>query len=160
MTMAMPKENFTLAGQFFDRWMVLDDYILTSKKERKWLCRCDCGTERYVLERSLRNGGSHSCGCIARENARNAVSYDLLGKEFGDLKVVGRSKKRTKMGNYWTCLCNNCGYTCDATASELVTGKKTHCGCKTVKNYAYIDITHRRFNRLEALYPTKKRSKK
>lgn len=139
------------------RWTVQHDYTITPRGEKKWLCRCSCGTERYVLERSLKYGGSKSCGCLAHERSRELNAYDLLHREFGDLKVVGRSRKRTAMGAYWTCLCK-CGYTCEATASELVTGKKTHCGCQSVKNYAYMDISNRKFGRLTALYPTGKRS--
>lgn len=145
-------------GQKIGRWTVLDSFTFSARKEKKWLCRCECGTERYVLERSLRHGGSKSCGCLQRERALEAVTYDLRERVFGDLRVVGRSRKRTQMGTYWTCLCTNCGYTCEVTATELVTGKKTHCGCKTVKNYAYADITNQTFGRLTALYPTKKRA--
>lgn len=149
-------DNSPLCGQKFGRWTALEDYELTPRGERKRLCRCDCGTERYVLERSLKSGGSKSCGCLARERSRDACAYDLLGKTFGDLIVVGKSKKRTKMGAHWTCLCR-CGYTCEATATELVTGRKTHCGCKTVKKYPFVDVTGQRFGRLTALRPTENR---
>lgn len=145
------------AGMRFGRWTVLGDFVTTEKGEKKYRCRCDCGTERYVLERSLKCGESQSCGCLARERASKALSYELLGQTFGDLTVVGKSRKRTKMGPYWTCLCR-CGYTCEATASELVSGRKTHCGCKSRKNYAYTNITGQRFGRLTALYPTAERS--
>lgn len=154
----MDKANIA-PGAVIGRWTVLDDCVETKKGEKKWRCRCKCGTERYVLERSLKYGGSQSCGCLTRERAYQATAYDLLGKTFGDLTVVGRSKKRTKRGGYWTCLCS-CGYTCEATASELVSGRKTHCGCKTVKNYASADITGQRFGGLVALYQTEKRDKK
>ncbi len=147
------------SGQRFGRWTVLDGCITTPQGERKYLCRCDCGTERYVLEWSLQHGGSQSCGCLRMERARQATAYDLSGQTFGELKVVGRSRKRTKMGAYWTCLCS-CGYTCEATAAELMSGRKTHCGCKSVKNYASADITGRRFGRLTAQYSTKKRDTK
>lgn len=83
---------------------------------------------------------------------------DLLGKTFGDLKVVGRSRRRSGKEKYWTCLCK-CGYTCEATAPELQSGEKTHCGCQTGKNYAYVDITGEKFGRLTPLYPTEKRSR-
>ena len=146
-------------GQRFGRWTVLGGCMTTPRGERKYLCRCDCGTVRYVLERSLQYGGSQSCGCLRKELAYQANAYNLLGQTFGDLRVVGKSRKRTKMGPYWTCLCN-CGYTCEATASELVSGRKTHCGCKSVKNYATSDITGRRFGRLTAQYSTKKRDAK
>ena len=146
-------------GAVVGRWTVLNTFVKTAKNEKKWLCRCECGTERYVLERSLKHGDSVSCGCLRRERAYDAVAHDVLGKTFGDLTVVGRSKKRTKLGAYWTCLCS-CGYTCEATASELVNGHKTHCGCKTVKNYASADIRGQRFGWLVALYQTRKRDKK
>lgn len=139
--------------------LILSKVVTTAQGEKKHLCRCDCGTERYVLERSLKSGGSLSCGCLRRERAQQATAYGLLGKTFGELRVVGKSRKRTRMGAYWTCLCS-CGYTCEATASELVSGRKTNCGCKNVKNYASSDITGQRFGRLTAQYSTKKRDAK
>lgn len=153
------EENGLKKGQRFGRWTLLDKVVTTAQGEKKHLCRCDCGTERYVLERSLKSGGSLSCGCLRRERAQQATAYDLLGKTFGELRVVGKSRKRTRMGAYWTCLCS-CGYTCEATASELVSGRKTNCGCKNVKNYASSDITGQRFGRLTAQYSTKKRDAK
>ena len=141
-------------GQRFGRWTILDRYVFSARGEKKYLCRCDCGTERYVLERSLKYGGSQSCGCLRKERAYQATAYNLLGQTFGELRVIGRSRKRTEMGAYWTCLCS-CGYTCEATAAELVSGRKTHCGCKSVRSYATSNITGQRFGRLTALYPTK-----
>lgn len=29
-----------------------------------YLCRCDCGTEKVILGRSLRSGNTQSCGCL------------------------------------------------------------------------------------------------
>ena len=107
----------------------------------------------------MKYGGSQSCGCLRKERAYQATAYNLLGQTFGDLRVIGRSRKRTEMGAYWTCLCS-CGYTCEATAAELVSGRKTHCGCKSVRSYATSNITGRRFGRLTAMYPTKKRDAK
>ena len=146
-------------GQRFGCWTILDRYVFSARGEKKYLCRCDCGTERYVLERSLKYGGSQSCGCLRKERAYQATAYNLLGQTFGELRVIGRSRKRTEMGAYWTCLCS-CGYTCEATAAELVSGRKTHCGCKSVRSYATSNITGQRFGRLTAMYPTKKRDAK
>lgn len=146
-------------GQKIGRWTVLDSFTFSARKEKKWLCRCECGTERYVLERSLRHGGSKSCGCLQQEQVYKATAYDLAGYVFGDLKVVGRSRKRPKSRPTWTCLCANCGFTCEATATELVSGKKTNCGCKVASNPPNSDITNQTFGRLTALYPTKMRSK-
>lgn len=160
-------DNKNLINQPFGRWTVIGDCITFKNKanrtERKWLCRCECGTVRYVLERSLIYGGSQSCGCIGAENSIKAVSYDLKGKTFGDLEVLCKAKKQhrdTRNGVWWTCKCS-CGNICDVLASLLVTHKTTHCGCKTEpKNYYYKDIKGQTFNRLKALYPTNKRTEK
>lgn len=75
------EENGLKKGQRFGRWTLLDKVVTTAQGEKKHLCRCDCGTERYVLERSLKSGGSLSCGCLRRERAQQATAYDLLGIE-------------------------------------------------------------------------------
>lgn len=123
-----------------------------------WLCKCRCGTYRFVRDRALRYGESKSCGCVQQE-AIQGLAYDLTGRTFGDLKILGRSnKKQPGRGAYWWCQCK-CGNLCEVTATALVTGKRTHCGCrKDLKHYAYADITGRQFGRLTALYPTKERN--
>ena len=63
----MSKEQ-NLQNARFGRWTVQGDFATTQKGERKWRCRCDCGTERYVLESSLKYGGSKGCGCRKKEH--------------------------------------------------------------------------------------------
>ena len=36
-------------------------------RHRAWLCRCDCGNVRQILENALARGTSQSCGCLSRE---------------------------------------------------------------------------------------------
>lgn len=139
-------------------WTVLGPYVVTPKGEKKYLCRCDCGTERYVLERSLRYGGSKSCGCEARKRAVQANSYNLNGREFEDLTVISVAadhKKDKRGGVWWHCRCS-CGNEIDVLASLLVTERKTHCGCKADPKYHYIDITDRAFEHLTAKYIVKR----
>ena len=38
-------------------------------RQSAWQCRCQCGTERVVLQASLNAGRSHSCGCQMPERA-------------------------------------------------------------------------------------------
>lgn len=147
-----------LTGRRFERWTVLDDYMTESDGERRWHCRCDCGTEKYVLERSLKYGGSKSCGCRRKENAEKARTYDLDGKVFGALTVLQKAENQRKNGGtWWRCRCD-CGAECDVSATLLMTGKKKSCGCRTVKHYASADISGERFRKLVALYPTDKRT--
>ena len=139
-----------MPGRRFGRWTVLDFFITTPRGEKKWRCRCDCGTERYVLERSLKYGGSKSCGCLQRERSRE-TAYDLTGRTFGDLTALyPAARQRRNGGVWWTCRCS-CGRLYDCPASLLVQGKRTHCGCKTNRGRP-ADITGQRFHRLTAEY--------
>lgn len=52
-----------LVGRIFGRWTVIDKGDMGRNGQIFWTCRCSCGTERMVLARLLRNGGSSSCGC-------------------------------------------------------------------------------------------------
>ena len=150
----------SLFGQIYGRWTVLDSYVTTTKGERKWACRCECGTERYVLERSLKSGGSLSCGCLRKEQAQKAVAYNLEGMHFGHLTVIRKIEKDSKSrGLWWECRCD-CGNTCEVMGTLLVTGRKTHCGCRTEKKQPIADIRGKVFGRLTALHPTDKRTSK
>lgn len=148
-----------MTSQKYGRWTVLDEYVSTPKGERKWLCRCDCGTERYVLERSLRYGGSKSCGCLKQERALEAVTKDLSGLTFGELTVIGRAKHQRKNGGvWWRCKCS-CGNEYEVAGTLLMNGRRTHCNSRAHgRNYAFADITGEKFSRLTALYPTSKRT--
>lgn len=150
-----------LSGNRFGHWYVLPSFREESSGEKKWLCRCDCGTERYVLERSLKYGGSKSCGCITKKRVKEARSHRLEGQVFSDLKVLHKSEQERKgRGVWWTCECS-CGKICDVLGTLLVTGRKTHCGCKTKpKNYYYVDISGKKFNMITALEPVKRTTKK
>jgi hypothetical protein len=48
-----------MTGQRFGRWTVVER---DETRKRKWLCRCECGTEKPVDGASLRSGASASCG--------------------------------------------------------------------------------------------------
>ena len=148
-------------GQKIGRWTVLNDCQKGKKGTTKWLCRCDCGSERYVLERSLRSGRSTSCGSLRKEESYKALAHELTGQTFGDLTVLERSVvQRGSHGILWKCQCS-CGTICDVPGTLLVRGHKTHCGCKTPKPTSYrADITGQRFGRLVALYPTENRNRK
>lgn len=156
----MKKQKKDLIGQKFGRWTVVGESIPHGTVDRKWLCRCECGTERYVLERSLIYGGSHSCGCLMRERAKKAIAYDLSGQQFGEftaLHPAGKAKKRHSIP--WLCLCS-CGKEVVVEATLLVCGVKKSCGCRTETHYATVDITGKRFHRLVAQNPLKERCKK
>ena len=147
------------AGDKIGRWTVLGTCIYSAKRERKWLCRCECGTERHVLERSLLYGGSVSCGCLRKERAEQANSPDLTGRRFGELTVIKKVESTKHGAARWLCQCA-CGAEYTVQGSLLVTGRRTHCsGKEHQKNYAYADITGQRFGRLVALAPARRYDK-
>lgn len=53
------------SGKRYGKWTVIKrvDTPLGLAYHVFFLCRCDCGTERAVNGKMLRNGGSESCGC-------------------------------------------------------------------------------------------------
>jgi len=68
-----------LTGKRFGHWIVIDRAGNTRRGEATWRCRCDCGTERAVRDRHLRNGESTNCRCIrkhgAARNGRHTATY-------------------------------------------------------------------------------------
>lgn len=68
----MPRPSIDLSGKVFERWTVLGRDPETPHRSgiaAKWICKCDCGIVRSVGGGRLRNGGSKSCGCLAKEVA-------------------------------------------------------------------------------------------
>ena len=83
-----------------------------------WLCKCDCGNEKIIMGKSLREGKTVSCGCHIQQ-------YDnLIGQRFGKLIVIGREPKTGK----WTCQCD-CGNITYVTGNNLKHHNVQSCGC-------------------------------
>lgn len=60
-----------LVGRRFHAWTVLAlDRDGPTQTERRWLCRCACGTERSVRETALLNGQTRSCQRYRRHSCR------------------------------------------------------------------------------------------
>lgn len=51
------------AGTRFGMWTALGPWEYGKHQFRNYLCRCDCGTERYVNNTTLWHGRSKGCGC-------------------------------------------------------------------------------------------------
>jgi hypothetical protein len=116
-----PKINLT--GKRFGQLFVISE---TEREQNdphiKWLCQCDCGNISKVSGQSLRKGATKSCGC------RQTNKLNLLGCQFGRLKVLkqaGRSKNNSCL---WVCQCD-CGNIITVLASNLNKGNTRSCGC-------------------------------
>jgi hypothetical protein len=56
-----------MLGEMYNRWTVVgaaEPYRRCEQNYKQWLCRCECGVERVVLQNDLRRGKSRSCGCL------------------------------------------------------------------------------------------------
>jgi len=128
-----------LTGRCFGRLTVLrlhpEPYVSPSGKTRgrQWICRCDCGNEVTVSQRSL-TAKSHpagSCGCLRGESAR-ASAIDLTGQRFGRWLVLGRERLPKPLAGGtaygWRCRCD-CGSERVIDRSSLVSGRSKSCGC-------------------------------
>lgn len=57
-----------LTGMVFGRWKVLEKAgLVSSGRNYKWRCLCECGTTKDVVSSLLTRGESKSCGCLRRE---------------------------------------------------------------------------------------------
>lgn len=52
-----------LIGKPYGERVVLRFHSGNTGQTRKWVCRCACGSERAVLEKTLRFGRAKTCGC-------------------------------------------------------------------------------------------------
>ena len=113
-----------LTGQKFGRWQVLSRAMNTSDGKAQWLCRCECGTERIVLGKTLRSGKSSSCGCSKIGKGR----VDLTNKKFGKLIVIEPAPNKSNGRTAWLCQCE-CGNDIVVGTKELQNGDTQSCGC-------------------------------
>lgn len=96
-----------LIGQRFGRLVVIREtepyYSRTgNNKYRRWLCLCDCGNEKSIIQSSLITGNTKSCGCGCEENRKK-----ILVKA-GSIKCKYPNEKRLKsILSNMKCRCYN-----------------------------------------------------
>ena len=93
-----------ITGQRFGRLVAIKlipkEERTWSNKERAWLCKCDCGNEIIVRQRSLRSARmTKSCGCLRKVDAFLATTtikelteeYLLSFKDFDKFLFIHRA---------------------------------------------------------------------
>ena len=143
-----------LAGKKIGRLSVIERTENTDKKTA-WKCKCDCGNYVTVKGCNLyrKDNPTISCGC-----AHNEPKYDLTGRRFGKLLVMGLSSdnpRSTKDGKKrWKCQCD-CGNIAYVMTGSLISGSTKGCGCLTGENFRRenhaTDLTGKRFGNLTVL---------
>lgn len=122
------REN--LAGQRFSRYTVIGPYDIVRNIVR-WVCKCDCGTEKIVWANNLKAGHVISCGCAQREKAVEAGKLNaanIIGQRFGRLMVLERSGSTKAQKARWLCKCD-CGGSKVVPTGALRNGNTQSCGC-------------------------------
>lgn len=64
-----------LKDQRVGRWTVIERAENNDRGQARWLCRCDCGTEKMVLGANLHRGLTMSCGCYRRESSAERTTH-------------------------------------------------------------------------------------
>lgn len=114
----------------------------------RWWCYCDCDKHKKrrkkipVYGESLRAGPGRatvSCGCLRVERGiaagkakkgKRGKDADLVGKRFGKLVVIKRTKEIGLKQSQWVCKCLNCGRKKVFRSDWLLSKRrKISCGC-------------------------------
>lgn len=85
-----------LTGRRFGRLTVLARLKSDSQRCYRWLCRCDCGTEKIIGVRNLMNGSTNSCGCLKSELLRNKIMVPNSCRVRGDKHPCWKGGKTTE----------------------------------------------------------------
>ena len=112
-----------LTGLRFGKWTVVKRAENGTNKATRFLCICDCGTERSVLATSLTGYRSASCNC----QRRGKLHKDETGKKYGDWFVIKQAENKGALVQY-LCRCK-CGIERKVIAPTLRNGPSTGCGC-------------------------------
>lgn len=89
-----------------------------------WKCKCQCGNFTEVTTNDLKSGHIKSCGCLHNYNNQ----YNLIGKQFGKLKVISYYGSDNGKRALYKCKCQ-CGTEIVVRADSLRQGLTTSCGC-------------------------------
>lgn len=143
----MPKLPSVLPGEKYGRLTVVEFHSMTNANKRRYLCRCDCGTETVCVGGNLRSGNAKSCGCLQREKAAaTAVAAAKVaiepGARFGLLTVIRKAASGGKAR--FECVCE-CGGTLTTLAASLRQGRTQSCGClrrETTRELGRASRTH------------------
>ena len=90
-------------GTRYGRWTIIDDVGVINGNSRS-LCRCDCGTERIVMNKSLDGNSSKSCGCyhkdVSREQAKRLFTTHGMSSDPDYLRHM--KHRRSQLDRFWT----------------------------------------------------------
>ena len=77
-----------LKGQKFGRLTVIEISPDRYNGLVKWKCACECGSTKIALAKTLRNGGTKSCGCLHLEESVKKVM--AMAKPIGSKRFTSK----------------------------------------------------------------------
>lgn len=138
-----------ISGTHFGRLTAL--FPVTSGKQNKWLCRCDCGNEVVVAYNALTSNSTKSCGCLHRETVVNYFQecrLKYIGQQFGRLTAIQFVSAEKNDAVYkFECICGN---VIETTLHSVKDGNTKSCGClkRDHFNMYKTDIIGHKFGKL------------
>ena len=109
--------SMDLTGLTFYYWTVLclDEIKTKESRRRYWICKCRCGEIKSILQDSLLNESSKSCGCYMIEENSKRFSGENNPSYNPNLTDEDRMKRRLVEGyNEWRSEVKRlANYTCD-----------------------------------------------
>ena len=87
------EERFNMVGKRFGRLTVLNQYKRIDRRTH-WLCKCDCGVEKYIMVSSLRRGLTKSCGCLNKELLSNRHTHHMANSM--EFRASFRKRRRLR----------------------------------------------------------------
>lgn len=90
--MRRDQKYFVEIGEVFGRLTVIEEDVDNPRAGRFYLCVCECGNHVSVVQRKLGSGHTQSCGCYARDRAREHATthgryHDRLHSIWGNMKT-------------------------------------------------------------------------
>lgn len=147
-----------LTGRRFGRLVAVERRAGSRKVDAAWLCKCDCGNEKWVVTELLMSDKVRSCGCLHKEQlSQRRTINEKKGTRYGKLVVVASAGKGGDHGHrlLWLCQCD-CGKQTIVEGNKLRNGNTSSCGCgiaEAISKAHAIDIKGQRFGRLLAVKP-------
>jgi hypothetical protein len=117
-----PKNFKDVTGQRFGLLTVLRRDDCTGRV--RWICRCDCGTEKSILAGHLFDGKITRC---TKHRSPPESFQDFTGHRVGRLLIVQRIDEERKWIPRWLAKCD-CGRTTTITSYGIRRGTRS-CGC-------------------------------
>ena len=95
----MPKyAKNDISGKRFGRLSVIS-FLPDDSSYSRFLCKCDCGTEKSITAQSMINGSVVSCGCFLKERLIECKTVHGYGKS---------GKNRSPTYSSWAAMMDRC----------------------------------------------------